>query len=238
MITNTFDYLPLSREEINGKRLYLTPNGNKLPSVTTILSATESAEKQESLNNWRKSVGEHRAKEITQEAAHRGNRMHSYLEHYVLDGKMKPKGTNPYSWPSYDMANVVIEHGLSKVSQYWGMEVPLYFPDLYAGTCDCIGIHENKEAIIDFKQSNKPKKTEWIENYFIQLTMYANAHNEVYNTNIKKGVIMMCVKPTEISPGNYSKQPEYQQWILEGNEWDYYEQKMWKRLELYYSQFH
>ncbi len=193
MYNPKFDYKPIPRVVIEGKRFYATPDGNNLPSVTTILDKTKSQDKIEALNRWRKSVGVEKAQQITTEAANRGTRMHTYLEQYVRDGAIKDPGSNPYTWPSHAMAKVVVDNGLRNVSEFWGIEVPLYFPSIYAGTTDGAGIHLNEEAILDYKQTNKPKKREWIEDYFVQLCAYAEAHNELHGTKIRKGVILMCV---------------------------------------------
>jgi hypothetical protein len=234
MIVEKFSYQPLRRELVDGKRLYATPNGEKLPSVTTILDKTKPEEKKQALENWRKSVGHARAQQITTEAANRGTRMHSYLEHYVLTGELKERGSNPFSWPSHSMAEVVINSGLKNVNEFWGVEIPLYFPGIYAGTTDGCGVHLNDEAILDYKQTNKPKKKEWIDDYFIQLCAYAEAHNELYGTKIRKGVILMCVKPDVDDQFNIIKQPEYQEFVLEGAEYDYYCNQWWKRVEQFY----
>jgi genome maintenance exonuclease 1 len=230
-----FNYVALSRETINGERRYLSPNGSRLPSVTTILEATKSEEKKQALNQWRKKVGTEKAKEITNEAASRGTRMHTYLEHYIKQGSIKEKGSNPYSWPSHSMANVIINEGLSKVNEFWGVEVPLYFPDIYAGTTDCVGIHQGEESILDFKQTNKPKKREWIEDYFLQLAAYSEAHNELHGTKISKGVILMCVKPDVDQSGIITASPVYQEFILEGSEFEKYRSLWWQRVELFYT---
>lgn len=234
MYIQKFDYKPLSRELVDGKRLYATPTGEKLPSVTTILDRTKPEEKKQALENWRKSVGHARAQQITTEAANRGTRMHTYLEHYVLTGEMKEKGSNPFSWPSHRMAEVVIDRGLKNVNEFWGVEIPLYFPGIYAGTTDGAGIHLNDQAILDYKQTNKPKRKEWIDDYFMQLCAYAEAHNELYGTNIRKGVVLMCVKPDIDDQFNIIKQPEYQEFVLEGTEYDYYCNQWWKRVEQFY----
>jgi hypothetical protein len=234
MYIQKFDYKPLSRELVDGKRLYATPTGEKLPSVTTILDKTRPEEKRQALENWRKSVGHARAQQITTEAANRGTRMHSYLEHYVLTGELKERGSNPFSWPSHSMAEVVINRGLKNVNEFWGVEIPLYFPGIYAGTTDGCGVHLNDEAILDYKQTNKPKKKEWIDDYFMQLCAYAEAHNELYGTKIRKGVILMCVKPDVDDQFNIIKQPEYQEFVLEGAEYDYYCNQWWKRVEQFY----
>ena len=235
MITERYDYKSISRSQVNGKRLYQTPTGEKVPSVTTILDKTKPEEAKQALNEWRKRVGVQKAQQITTEAANRGTRMHTYLENYVLDGVIKEKGNNPYGWASHDMAVEVINKGLVHADEFWGTEVPLYFPGIYAGTTDCVGVHKGAPAILDFKQANKPKKVEWISDYFLQLTAYAEAHNEVYGTNINKGVILMCVRPTEIEPGKYSKAPEYMEFIIEGDEFNKWKSEWWKRVEQYYE---
>jgi len=234
MLTNKFNYKPIPREQVNGKRLYATPLGDKVASVTTILDKTKPEEAKKALQEWRKRVGPAKAQQITTEAANRGTRMHTYLEKYIINDEFPPRGTNPFSWPSHDMAQVVVQEGLNKVDEYWGTEVPLYFPKVYAGTTDLVGVHDGDEAIMDFKQANKPKKIEWIEDYFIQLTAYGEAHNEIYGTNIKKGVVMMCVRPTEKAPGVYSEPPKYMEWILEGDDWERWRKKWWERVEEFY----
>ena len=229
-----FNYKSLTRETVDGRRLYATPDGNKLPSVTTILDKTKSEESKAALNNWRNRVGHANAQAITTEAANRGTRMHTYLEHFIKNGELKDRGSNPFSWSSHAMAGVVIDQGLTNVSEFWGVEIPLYFPGLYAGTTDGCGIHLGDQSILDYKQTNKPKKIEWVEDYFLQLTAYALAHNEVYGTNIRKGVILMCVKPEVDDMGNVLTKPEYQEFVLSSTDFDYWEQKWWKRLESYY----
>jgi len=223
---NKFKYEAIKRVDTPEGRRYATPDGNKLPSVTTVLSATQPIEKQQALQNWRNSVGHKRAQEITTEAASRGTRMHKFLEDYILTGELSASGSNPYSIQSHKMADSIIRQGLVNCQEFWGTEVPLYFPSVYAGTTDLCGIHEGAEAIMDHKQTNKPKKREWIEDYFIQLCAYGVAHNEVHGTKIRKGVIFMC-DPNAV----------YQEFILEGTEWDHFETEWFKRLELYYTKF-
>lgn len=223
---NKFNYVPLSRENIDGSRKYSTPDGLKLPSVTTILDATKPEEKKKALQDWRNRVGHEKAQAITTEAAGRGTRMHKWLENYVKTGSTGDPGTNPYSIQSHKMAQSIIYQGLSKCNEFWGTEVPLYFPKIYAGTTDLVGVHDGAEAIMDHKQTNKLKKREWIDDYFVQLVFYATAHNELYGTNIHKGVIFMC-----------SADNIYQEFIIEGDEWIKYVDLMWKRIEQYYLQF-
>ena len=234
MYNPKFDYKPIPRVVLEGKRFYATPDGKNLPSVTTILDKTKSEESKEALNRWRKSVGVEKAQQNTTEAANRGTRMHTYLEQDVRDGEIKEPGSNPYTWPSHAMAKVVVDHGLKNVSEFWGIEVPLYFPCIYAGTTDGAGIHLNEEAILDYKQTNKPKKREWIDDYFVQLCAYAEAHNELHGTRIRKGVILMCVKPDLDEQFNIIKPPEYQEFVLEGAEFDRYRDLWWRKVEQYY----
>ena len=225
-IPNKYNYVPMSRVEIDGKRRYATPDGEKLPSVTTILDATKSEESKKALMEWRKRVGAQKAQEITTEAAGRGTRMHKWLENYIKTGATGEPGSNPYSLQSHTMAQTIISEGLLKCNEYWGTEVPLYYPKIYAGTTDLVGIHDGDEAIMDHKQTNKPKKREWIEDYFVQLAAYANAHNEVHGTKIRKGVIFMC-----------SADNLYQEFILEGSDFDKYSDIWFKRVEKYYMSF-
>ena len=224
MITEQYDYGSLKRKSVDGRRLYTTPDGLAVPSVTTILDKTKPEESKKALREWKKRVGEKKAAEITKEAAGRGTRMHKWLEDYVTTGETGDPGSNPYSQQSHKMAHIIIEKGLSNASEYWGTEVPLYFPQVYAGTTDCLGVYNGKPAILDFKQTNKPKKTEWIADYFMQLCAYANAHNEVHGTDIKQGVILMC-----------SKDFQYQTWTIEGEDFEEYSRQWWSRVGEYYG---
>lgn len=225
LLIQKYNYVPINRESVDGKRLYATPDGSKVPSVTTILDKTKPEESRIALANWRRSVGEAKAQQITTEAANRGTRMHKYLEDYVNGEVLKESVTNPYAQQSLDMAKIVINKGFPKINEVWGVEVPLYFPGLYAGTTDCCGVHDGDEAILDYKQTNKPKKREYIDDYFIQLTAYATAHNEVHGTNIRKGVILMC-----------SKDYEYQEFILEPKDFEYWQNRWFDRVEQYYRE--
>jgi len=235
VLVQKYNYAALSRTNINGKRHYNTPTGAPVPSVTTILDKTKSKEKMEALANWRRRVGEKQAQAITTEAANRGTRMHTYLENYCVDGTIKERGNNPFSWQSHAMAETVIREGMCNVDEVWGVEVPMYFPGIYAGTTDCVGVHSGSEAIMDFKQSNKPKKEEWIEDYKLQLCAYAEAHNEVYGTNIRKGVVLMAVKPDIDEMGHLKNDPVYQEFVVEGDDFEHWRQQWWKRVEQYYT---
>ncbi len=234
MIIEKYNYTPISRTTIDGKRHYLLPDGRPVPSVTTILDRTKPEEKRLALANWRKRVGEQKAQEITTEAANRGTRMHAYLEHYVLTQDMKPLPGNPFAHPSWFMAAQVILEGLCHVDEFWGVEVPVYYSGLYAGTTDCVGVWKGRPAIMDFKQTNKPKKREWIEDYFLQLAAYAAAHNDTHGTAIDTGVILMAQQPELLEDGSYSK-PVYTEYTVESDEFSHWHNEWLKRVEQYYS---
>jgi len=225
-IPDKFKYVAIKRTDTPEGRRYATPDGEKLPSVTTILDATKSEESKAALQNWRKRVGVVKAQEITTEAAGRGTRMHKWLEDYVKTGAIGEPGSNPYSIQSHKMAQSIITQGMINCNEYWGTEVPLYFPRVYAGTTDLCGVHSGDEAIMDHKQTNKPKKREWIDDYFVQLAAYANAHNEVHGTKIQKGVIFMC-----------DPNCMYQEFIIEGTEFEKYTDMWFRRVEQYYMKF-
>ena len=232
MLIQKYDYTPINRQSVDGRRLYSLPDGSNVPSVTTILDATKPAESKLALENWRKSVGEQKAREITTEAANRGTRMHKWLENYVRNNRdMGKPGTNPYSIQSYNMAQKIVNEGLVHVDEVWGIEVPLYVSGIYAGTTDACGVHKGKPAILDYKQTNKPKKLEYVQDYFLQLVFYGTAHNHMFNTTIKQGVILMAVAPKP------NEEVQYQTWTVEGAEWDRYEHLMWNRIEEYYTKF-
>ena len=224
MITEQYDYGSLKRKSVDGRRMYSTPDGLAVPSVTTILDKTKPEQAKKALREWKKRVGETKAAEITKEAAGRGTRMHAWLEQYVKEDRIDEPGSNPYSQQSHKMANIIVEQGLCNATEFWGTEVPLYFPQVYAGTTDCLGVYNGKPAILDFKQTNKPKKTEWIGDYFMQLCAYAAAHNEVHGTDIQQGVILMC-----------SADFQYQTWTIEGEDFEEYSRQWWTRVGEYYG---
>ena len=186
-----FIYPPSTRSLVMGRRHYEIGT-DKLPSVTTILSQTQSEEKKNSLANWQARMGKQNADRIRDISAMRGTVMHTYLEGYINN---KPHlDLTAIGQEAGKMANIVVESGLGDLEEVWGSEVTLYYPGLYAGQTDVVGIYNGRESIIDFKQTNKPKQREWIEDYFVQLAAYAMAHNHVYDTKIQSGIILMCSK--------------------------------------------
>ena len=218
-----FNYPSSVRALYNGKRLY-DVNNEKLPSVTTILNETQSEEKKASLQAWKDRVGHKQAELISKEATNRGSSMHDYLEKFLL-GKLNLDllGDNTRERM---MADQIIENGLrNKLDEIWGCEATLYYPGKFAGAADCIGVYEKKETIIDFKQSNKPKKEEWIEDYYLQCAAYSLAHNVVYNTNINQAVILLCTKDIV-----------FQRFIVDGDKLKMYQDKFLQKVEQYYAQ--
>ena len=218
---SSYRYPKTVREMVEGQRHYIL-NNEKLPSVTTVLKHTESAEKRESLAAWRERVGEAEATRIVDSAGARGTAMHKILEKYILgEGYMDETSVGK---EAHNMATQVINSGLSNITEYYGTECTLYYPGLYAGQTDLVAIHKGEDAIIDFKQTNKPKKREWIEDYCLQLAAYAMAHNFIYKTKITKGVVMMCSKD------NY-----YQEFVIEGAEFQKYKHNFLRRVDEYYK---
>ena len=218
---SSYRYPKTVREMVEGQRHYIL-NNEKLPSVTTVLKHTESAEKRESLAAWRERVGEAEATRIVDSAGARGTAMHKILEKYILGEGYLDETT--VGKEAHNMATQVINSGLSNITEYYGTECTLYYPGLYAGQTDLVTIHKGEDAIIDFKQTNKPKKREWIEDYCLQLAAYAMAHNFIYKTKITKGVVMMCSKD------NY-----YQEFVIEGAEFQKYKHNFLRRVDEYYK---
>ncbi len=187
---NKFNYPKSSRSIENGMRKYLFDD-EKLPSVTSILQATKSEEDKAALENWKQRVGHKEANKIKTEASNRGTSMHSYIEDF-LRGRINESFFESNE-QFKNMAKEIINKGIKgKLEEIYGMETTLRYPQKYGGTADLVGVYQGKEAIIDFKQANKPKKVDYIQDYFLQLGAYTLAHNVVYKTNITSGLILLC----------------------------------------------
>ena len=222
-LVDKYVYPKSTRESIQGLRHYaIDGSEEKLPSVTTVLSKTKSKEDSESIQRWIKRVGEKEADKIKNEAAARGTAMHKYLEDLIL-GQRSLDLTN-LGQQAQKMAEVIVERGLNDCSEIYGTEAVLYYPGLYAGSCDLIAKYKDKVSIIDFKQTNKPKQREWIGDYFLQMGAYGMAHDAVYGTAIEQGVIMMC-----------SKDGYYQQFVIEGEEFRQAKHDFLTRLNQFYG---
>lgn len=217
LIVKKFEYRPLERTEGPHGRRYIVGEGKPLPSVTTVLGKTKDMTH---IKEWVNRVGEAEAERIKTEASGLGNGMHKNLERYILGEDMS--GT----FMAKALAKVIIKEGLPKVNEIWGTEVSLYAKGLYAGTTDLVGVHDGIPSIMDFKNSIREKKKEWIEDYFMQCCAYTLSHNEMYGTDIKKGVIMIA-----------TREAKYQEFILEGGEFDYYTTEWLKKLEKYYLMY-
>ena len=220
---NRFIYPKSTRSIVNGSRHYSIDNSS-LPSVTTILSATKSEEDKAALAAWKERVGHKEAERIKNDASRRGTSMHTYLESFLRnkfnlelieeDNKAKK------------MAEEIIDNGLKKnLSEVWGAEATLYYPGKYAGTADCLGIYNNRQSILDFKQKNKTAREEYIEDYFLQLGAYSLAHNTVYKSRITQGVILLCTV-------DYL----FQEFVIEGNQLIEFQNKFLERVEQFYHQ--
>ena len=215
-----YEYPKSVRSLIKDERHYEV-GSEKLPSVTTILAATQSDEKQASLAKWKDKVGNVEADKIKNTAASRGTAMHTYLEHHINGGGLLDLSSEGRE--AELMAKTIIDKGLPDLQEIWGSEVVLHYPGLYAGATDLCGIYQGRDSIIDFKQSNKPKKDEWIEDYKLQLAAYATAHDCIYNTKIEQGVILMC------TPDNF-----FQRFIVNGSQFREYKWKWLDKVDHYY----
>ena len=216
-----YKYITGTRIEDHGSRLY-DVNGTRLPSVTTILSKTKD---QKFIKDWKEKVGEAEAERIKNLSSNRGTAMHKFLEHYIIGSGYDD--LTELGQKAKTMAEKIIDVGLTPVEEWYGSEVTLYYPGLYAGSTDLVCLHNGKETVVDFKQANKPKKEEWIDDYKMQIAAYAMAHDYVHESNIEQGVIMVC------TPDLY-----YQEFIISGSDLRQWKYKFLKRLDMYYELKH
>ena len=218
--SNKYNYLQGKQitDEDSGNRVY-DFNGSRLPSVTTVLNATKN---QQFLKDWKAKVGEEAAERIKNLSSKRGTAMHKFLESYI-EG-VGYDDLTPIGCEAKPMATKIIEVGLTPVSEYYGSEVMLHYPGLYAGSTDLVCLHNDLETIVDFKQANRPKKEEWIQDYYLQIAAYAMAHDYVYKSEIKQGVVMVC------TPDLY-----YQEFKVSGADLRSYKHKFLKRLDMYHE---
>ncbi len=205
----------------DGSRKYLTPSG-PLPSVTTILGATGD---KTGLERWKKAIGEKEAEIVKKESTSLGSLMHLYLENYIL-GKNSSKGNNFIHMLAKSMADVIIKNGLQHISEIWAVEQELYYPGVYAGQVDFVGVYKDSNTLVigDFKTTTKPKKEQYVLDYKLQLVAYAIAHNIVYNTDITQGIIFMA-----------SREKHYQEFRVSSDEFNHYLTLWVKRVEEYYN---
>ena len=205
-------------DEESGSRVY-DFNGSRLPSVTTVLGQTKN---QQFLKDWKDRVGKEEAERIKNLSSRRGTAMHKFLENHIQG--IGYDDLTPIGCEAKPMAEKIIEKGFESVEEYYGSEVMLHYPGLFAGSTDLICLHDGLETIVDFKQSNRPKKKEWIEDYYIQVAAYAMAHDEVYRSTIRQAVIMIC------TPDLY-----YQEFKIQDIDLRSYKHKWLKRLDMYHE---
>lgn len=215
-----FDYNQVQRVEESTGRKYVTPDGAKIPSVTTILSKTKDMKH---LLAWRKRVGDEAADQITKESTSLGTTMHTHLENHIK-GMERPGGNNLGRVMARNMADKIIDHGLCNVDEVWGIEVPLVYDTLWAGTTDLVGVYKGEPAIMDFKTTIKPKTLERVDDYRLQLTAYAESHNYTFDTQIKKLVVFMC-----------SRDLQYQEFVWDLNDYQKNLEDWTARLAEYYQ---
>ena len=216
-----YKYPESTRSLIQGNRHY-DVNQEMLPSVTTILQGTQSEEKRKRLAEWRRKVGENVAERYKDEASRRGTAMHEFLEYYLQNKKILDLSDEGQAASS--MGQAIVDQGFKDLNEIWGSEVTLFYPGLYAGQTDLCGIYQNRESIIDFKQTNKPKRKEWIEDYFLQLAAYAMAHDIIYKTCVDQGVILMC-----------SKDGFFQKFTSNGREFTNFKHRFLRRVDNFYQ---
>ena len=214
-----YKYVGVTRTEEHGSRTY-DVLGLRLPSVTTILSQTKD---QSYLDKWKAKVGHEEAERIKNYSSSRGTAMHKFLEKYI-EG-VGYEDLTPLGQEAKIMAQKIIDTGLKNITEYYGSEVALYYHGLYAGATDLVCMHNGMESIIDFKQANRPKRKEWIDDYYLQIAAYAMAHDQTHGSNIEQGIIMIC------TPDLY-----YQEFKFDRIEMRKYRHKFLERLSQYYVQ--
>lgn len=186
-----FEYKDLETISVDNRRWYHVEGDLHYPSITTILGQTQSEEKQSRLDAWRKSIGAEKADKVLKDAGERGTAVHLMCER-LLQGHENP--TEGQKDDHIRLYNSIKLH-LKKVNEVWGQEVALYSHVLQvAGRTDLIGVYNGIPSIIDFKTSLRNKTDKEIEDYWVQVTFYALAHNEMFDTNIMHGVVIMAVE--------------------------------------------
>lgn len=214
-----YTYAKYSRDDEHGPRTYKV-NEKKVPSVTTILYATQSEDKKKSLDAWRQRVGHEQAQKITTQAASRGTEMHYVLENYINGVGYLNLSTDGAT--ARLMAHKIIDN-LDHLKLIYGSEVSLAYEDKWAGSTDLVGQYNGKETIIDFKQANKLKRESWIEDYYYQIAAYSLAHKKNYGP-IEQGLIAMC-----------TKDGQYQQFLMDEKKLSEYESKWFDRVQKYHT---
>ena len=215
---NKYTYVQASSTTAHGARTY-DVHGVRLPSVTTILAKTKN---QSYINRWKNRVGHEEAERVKNLSSKRGTAMHKFIEKYIQESGYED--LTPIGVEAKPMAEKIIEIGFTPITEYYGSEVTIHYPGLYAGSTDLVCMHNDLETIVDYKQANSPKKRDWIEDYYMQIAAYAMAHDYVYKSNIRQGIIMMC------TPDRY-----YQEFKFQDAELRKWKHKFLKRLDEYHE---
>lgn len=184
----------LESQTVNEERIYTTPEGNKYPSVTTVLSSYNS----KAIYEWRKSVGEEEANKISKLASSRGTKLHSLCEKYLLN-EMTPLEMNMVMPDIKSMFNMVRPHIDKNVGTVYCIEQSLYSNKLkLAGRTDCVAQWKDSVAVLDWKTSRKIKDEDMILNYFMQCTAYSIMFEELTGINAENVVILMASTEGEV----------------------------------------
>jgi len=220
-LNRKYNYVQATRTDDHGTRIYDVV-GMKLPSVTTVLAKTKD---QTYIQRWKDKIGEKQAEHIKNYSSKRGTAMHKFLEKHIQGAGYDD--LTPIGQEAKPMANKIIEIGLPPISEYYGSEVTIHYPGLYAGSTDLVCMHNDMQTIVDFKQSNRPKREEWVQDYYLQIAAYAMAHDHVYGSQIRQGVIMIC------TPDLY-----YQEFKFQDKELKEWRHMFLRRLDMYYKLDH
>ena len=217
---NKYKYPILERVETEIGRFYKDSKLNLVPSVTTVLSKTSN--KADGIADWKMRVGDEEANRIIKQSTDIGTSVHLAIENYLNNKNWDDFGSSYEEKISQEITKRFISDGLTKITEIWGLEVGLILDNLFAGTADCVGTYSGIPSLIDFKTAKKVKKREWIEDYFLQGCAYANAHNVMFNSNIKQIVILMV-----------DRDLIFKEFIIQENEFKHLTEKWKKRLILF-----
>jgi len=218
--SNKYSYIQGNQiTDVDTGTRYYDFQGMRLPSVTTILAKTKD---QTYLTNWKNRVGHEEAERIKNLSSKRGTAMHKFLEKHIQSSGYDD--LTEIGQQAKPMAQKIIDEGLVPISEYYGSEIMVHYPGLYAGSTDLVCNHNGLETIVDFKQSNRPKRAEWVDDYYMQIAAYAMAHDEVYGSKIRQGIIMIC------TPDLY-----YQEFKFQDTELKRWKHRWLERLDMYHE---
>jgi len=221
---NKYNYPELERVDKDIGRYYKDSNNNLVPSVTTVLSNTSN--KSGGLMDWRLRVGDEEADRVIKQSTDIGTSVHLAIENYLNNNEWSNFGSSYEERISEQITQRFISDALKNITEVWGLEVGLILDNLYAGTADCVGKYSDVPSLIDFKTAKKIKKREWIEDYFLQGCAYANAHNVMFESNIKQIVILMV-----------DRDLIFREFVVKENEFNHLTEKWKKRLIAFDSKY-